>query len=325
MKEFLSCDWGTSSFRLRLVDVNGYQIIAEETNNQGIAATFALWEQSGKAEEERCSFYLDVVHKYIGKIENRIGRSLSGVQLIISGMASSTMGFIEIHYSQLPVGTDGTNIKTRSLPATPYFAHDVMVISGMRTDDDVVRGEETQLIGCIDPSGEKADDELFIFPGTHSKHIFVSNDQITGIKTYMTGEFFELLSQKSILRLSVDSNIGHVDPQTSVGFKMGLNDAIDESLLNAAFKVRTNSLLNKLSKDENCQYLSGVLIGTELKELKTSSVKKISLIGGSNLSDYYLCGLKELGFLSRTHEIDIVWVDGAVVRGQYKIYKKITK
>lgn len=325
MKEFLSCDWGTSSFRLRLVDVNGYQIVAEETNNQGIAVTFALWEQSSKAEEERSSFYLDIIHKYIREIENKMGRSLSGVQLIISGMASSTMGFIEIPYSQLPVGTDGTNIKTRLLSATPHFAHDMMVISGMRTDDDVVRGEETQLIGCIDPSGEKADDELFIFPGTHSKHIFVSNDQITGIKTYMTGEFFELLSQKSILRLSVEGDKGHVDPQTSASFKMGLNDAMDANLLNAAFKVRTNSLLNKLSKEENYHYLSGLLIGFELKELKTSPIKKISLIGGSNLSDYYLCGLKELELLPKTREINTAWADGAVVRGQYKIYKTITQ
>jgi 2-dehydro-3-deoxygalactonokinase len=321
MKQFLSCDWGTSSFRLRLVDVNGYQILAEETDNNGIAATFTLWKQSGQPEEERRSFYLGIINKYIEKIESKISSSLSGVQLIISGMASSTMGFIDIPYSQLPVGTDGTNIKTRSISADRYFAHDVMVISGVRSDDDVVRGEETQLIGCIDPSHGKNDDELFIFPGTHSKHIFVSNDHIAGIKTYMTGEFFELLSQKSILRLSVENNYEQANPQISSSFKMGVNDAIDANLLSAAFKVRTNSLLNKLSNRENYNYLSGLLIATELKDLKISSIKKISLLGGSNLGEYYWSALEELGFSSKMRAVDTTWADEAVVRGHYKIYK----
>jgi 2-dehydro-3-deoxygalactonokinase len=321
MKQFLSCDWGTSSFRLRLVDVNRFQILAEETDNNGIAATFALWKQSGQPEEERCSFYLGVINKYIEKIESKISSSLSGVQLIISGMASSTIGFIDIPYSQLPVGTDGANIKTRSIPADRHFAHDVMVISGVRSDDDVVRGEETQLIGCIDPSHGKIDDELFIFPGTHSKHIFVSNDQITGIRTYMTGEFFELLSQKSILRLSVENNYEQADPQTSGSFKMGVNDAIDTNLLNAAFKVRTNSLLSKLSNRENYNYLSGLLIATELKDLKNSGIRKINLLGGSNLGKYYRCALEELGLSSKMRVVNANWADEAVVRGHYKIYK----
>lgn len=323
MKEFLSCDWGTSSFRLRLVDVSGFQILAEETDSNGIAATFALWKQSDRPEEERIPFYLDIINKYIVKIESKTGRSLSGMQVIISGMASSTMGFVDIPYSELPVGINGANIRTHSIPADRHFEHDVMVISGMRSDDDVVRGEETQLIGCIEWLNGQVDDELFIFPGTHSKHISVSNNQITDIKTYMTGEFFELLSQKSVLRLSVENNYGEDNTQTSNSFKLGVNDAIAANLLNVAFKVRTNSLLNKLSKEENYNYLSGLLIGTELKELKTSLVKKITLVGGSHLGEYYKCALEELGLLSRMREINVTWTDEAVVRGQYKIYKTV--
>jgi 2-dehydro-3-deoxygalactonokinase len=323
MKQFLSCDWGTSSFRLRLIDVSGFQILAEETDNIGIAATYALWKQSGQPEEECRSFYLDVINKYIEKIESKISSSLSGVQLIISGMASSTMGFVDIPYSELPVGTDGMNIKTSVISSDGNFAHDVMVISGLKSDDDVVRGEETQLIGCIDSLQGEIDDELFIFPGTHSKHIFISNDQIVSIKTYMTGEFFELLSQKSILRLSVENNDEQADLQDLDSFKMGVTDAIDANLLNAAFKVRTNNLFNKLSNRENYNYLSGLLIGTELKELNASAIKKISLVGGSNLGEYYRCALEELGLLSRMQQVNATRVDEAVVRGQYKIYKTI--
>lgn len=321
MNRFLSCDWGTSSFRLRLVDANGYQILAEETANNGIAATFALWKQSKKPEEERPSFYLDVINKYIEKIEGKINSPLSGVQLIISGMASSSIGFIDIPYSPLPVGTDGTSIKTMSVPASLHFPHDTLVISGIRSDDDVARGEETQLVGCIDSLNGDIDNEVFIFPGTHSKHLFVSKNQITGIKTYMTCEFFELLSQKSILRLSVENAHEQIDPENFNGFKMGVNDAIDTNLLNLAFKVRTNSLLNKLPARENFNYLSGLLIATELKDLDTSGLKKINLLAGSNLGERYLCALEELGLSSKTQTLNTAGADEAVVRGHYKIYK----
>jgi 2-dehydro-3-deoxygalactonokinase len=324
MKQFLSCDWGTSSFRLKLVDIDAYQILAQEADNNGIAATFALWKESGRPEDERLSFYLGVLNKYIGKIESKTNISLSGMPLIISGMASSTIGFVDVPYSLLPVGIDGKNIKTHFIPADQYFAHDVLVISGVRSDDDVVRGEETQLIGCVDQRHENIEDELFIFPGTHSKHLLVSNNQIVGIKTYMTGEFFELLSQKSILRLSVEKGLEQSDLQPSVGFKMGVNDAINANLLNVAFKVRTNSLLNKLSNIENYNYLSGLLIGSELKDLRNIVIKKISLIGDSNLVAYYQRALDELELSSKLKTVDTAQADEAIVRGHYKIYKTIS-
>ncbi len=70
-----------------------------------------------------------------------------------------------------------------------------------------MRGEETQLIGCL-KSGKQ--DGFFIFPGTHSKHVEVEDGMVKDFKTYMTGEFFELLSQKSILLNSVEENTGEL-------------------------------------------------------------------------------------------------------------------
>lgn len=325
MNLFLSCDWGTSTFRLRLADAGGYQILAEETADNGIAATFALWKQSEMPEERRLSFYLDVIKKHIEHIESRINSPLNGVPLIISGMASSTLGFINLPYSQLPVGIDGMNIQTFAIPASQYFPHGTLVISGVRSNDDAARGEDTQLIGCIDTSHEAIDDEVFIFPGTHSKHFFVSKNQIVDIKTYMTGEFFELLSQKSILRLSVENDHTPINPANLSSFKMGVHDAIDASLLNVAFKIRTNSLFNKLSGKENFHYLSGLLIATELKDLKADGLKKISLLAGSNLSEYYQYALEELRLATKIAIVNVARADAAVVRGHYKIYQTTTR
>src|ERR1700688_388126 len=100
MEHFLSCDWGTSSFRIRLVDAKNGNVIIEEISNQGIAGTSNVWCNSGDlSEEKKVSFYLNVIQQHIKKIEEKISHSLDGVKVIISGMASSSIGFIDIPYS----------------------------------------------------------------------------------------------------------------------------------------------------------------------------------------------------------------------------------
>jgi len=316
MEDFLSCDWGTSTFRLRLVAVDSLNIVAEEVSGEGIASTFAAWQDH--TDQNRQTFYLAVIKKYIAKIESKLQRSLKSVQVIISGMASSTIGFIDVPYSDIPLAVSGENIKTASIAPAPDFEHDVLVISGVKTDDDVMRGEETQLIGCIEPNRGVITDELFIFPGTHSKHIRVVNNLVTGFKTYMTGEFFDLLSTKSILRTSVEKSAGgetHVD---AASFKEGVWAAINGNLLNAAFSVRTNNLFDKLTKEENFSYLSGLLIATELKDIDRT-LTKITLVCGPGLGAHYLLALDELGFSSISSIYETGQAYDIVVRGHYKI------
>src|SRR6201996_8091044 len=141
MNRFLSCDWGTSSFRLRLVDTGNFKVLAEETSGDGIAATYALWQMNGQPEEKRISFYLEVLNMHIRSLENKSGTSLKGIPVLISGMASSTIGFIEIPYTTLPVNVKSANINTVNIPAGKHFEHDVLIISGITANDDVIRGE----------------------------------------------------------------------------------------------------------------------------------------------------------------------------------------
>lgn len=322
MNKFLSCDWGTSSLRLRLVDVNSFKVIAEEASQEGISSTFALWQLNNQPEEKRIDFYLEVLKTHIASIEIKTGYSLNGIPVIISGMASSTIGFIDIAYTELPVNVQDANILTATIPSHDYFNHDVLVISGIRSDDDVIRGEETQLIGCIDLKADKINDELFLFPGTHSKHIHVQNNQMVDIKTYMTGEFFELLSQKSILKNSVEAGDDPSSPTYMANFEKGIAEGINSNLLNAAFRVRTNNLFGKLSKKENFAYLSGMLIAAELKHLPGIGLKKINLICNDKLSSLYQYTLTQLGLSAIVENLNSGKADEAVIRGQYKIYKR---
>src|SRR5258708_30558283 len=121
-------------------------------------------------------------------------------------MASSNIGMNELRYKEIPFNVNEPGLVIKKMEAADEFKHSIVLISGVKTIDDAMRGEEKQLAGCVDENAEG--EQLFIFPGTHSKHVRVKDQFITGIKTYMTGEFFELLSKKSILSSSVERGKG---------------------------------------------------------------------------------------------------------------------
>jgi len=316
MNYFLSCDWGTTSLRIRLADTLSGEIIAEEISAEGIASTFNLWQQNGGLNSERVDFYLDILNHHIKNLEDKTSRSLSGVQVVISGMASSAIGIIEIPYAHAPVPVDGSGLETVIIPAHDRFKHDVVIISGVRTSDDVMRGEETQLIGCI-AAAQQVKNEVYIFPGTHSKHIQVRDNRVTGIKTYMTGELFDLLSNQSILKNNVEAGAD----LSLDSFKQGLKEAASADLLHSIFKVRTNHLFNIYNKADNYSYLSGLLIGAELNGLASIATDTISLVCGHGLSSYYQMALAELFSSKNVQIVPAAQADAASVMAQIKITK----
>lgn len=319
MGRFLSCDWGTSSFRLRLVEAETLDILAEQTSNQGIAPTFSLWQQSGEqGPAARASFYLSYVQQFIDQIENRLSLPLQGSPVIFSGMASSSIGMKELSYGAIPFFTDGRDIPVVLLGPTEEFPHPACLISGIRSENDVMRGEETQLIGVVSQLEEMKGEQLFIFPGTHSKHIRVKNQQAVYFKTYMTGEFFELLSKKSILSSSLE---GNKSMENWDSFRRGVHMALDSNLLNSSFMVRTQNLFGTLTKAQNQDFLSGLLIGTELKELLQQDFAQINLCCNSHLKPPYEAALLQLG-IREVHVFSGEETDRAVIRGQFQIYNQ---
>jgi 2-dehydro-3-deoxygalactonokinase len=318
ISRFISCDWGTSTLRLRLVDSTTATILAETTSEQGVAIVFERWKekegekQSGK-QEERIAFYRLVLSDQIVILGGQAGRDLAGIPVIISGMASSNIGMLELPYKQAPFDLNVKELSVKLDVAPLGFDHPVMLVSGARTTKDVVRGEEAQLTGCINDS-EKGR-RLFIFPGTHSKHVLVENGQLTDIRTYMTGEFFGLLSKNSILANSVRKSLFRPE-QYQKQFEAGVLDGLKTSLLHTAFWVRTNDLFNKLSKEENYHYLNGLVIGAELKELMNENLP-ITIVASKPMLSYYGLALEKLGMLL----VDKLDASKAVVAGHSKIYE----
>ncbi len=318
-RRFLSCDWGTSAFRLRLIDAETREVIAASCSDRGIAATFAEWQAAGANPENRWDHFSRVIGQHLAEVSGRSGRSLAGIPLVISGMASSSIGMRELPYRELPFAIDGSELNAERVAARDDFPHPIVIISGARSRDDVMRGEETQLVGaCANRAGFRdppARNRLFIFPGTHSKHVEVRGAEAVGFQTYMTGEFFDLLSRKSVLASSVEAMSDLGVPENLQDFEAGVQAGAKGNLLHACFRVRTRALLDKAAPSENYHYLSGLLIGAEVREVAARDTA-IALVGGGPLLTAYGEAFRVLGIRSPLTVQDI---DDCLIAGQLTI------
>src|SRR5690606_3822078 len=97
---------------------------------------------------------------------------------------------------------DGSSLRHEMIRCSEKFDHNVLLLSGVCSEDDVMRGEEVQLLGLLQQQTRDSK-ALFILPGTHSKHIHVKGNHIAFFKTYITGEMFQVLSTYSLLKNSL--------------------------------------------------------------------------------------------------------------------------
>lgn len=307
---FISCDWGTSNFRLRLVDYATLKVLSEHTSDKGIKkCNVAYLEQNEWSREEYFINYL------LGEINNS-GMNTSGNELIVaSGMLSSSIGLREMDYVSIPVSFNGRELSSQMM-ALRGTSH-LILVSGIRTDSDVLRGEETQAIGLsyyLPPYGKG----VLLLPGTHSKHLFFDGGRFLNFQTYMTGELFDLFCRHSILEPALKSVEWTGRFETI--FLDGVKTGIKKGLMSSLFSVRAKHLIYRNSREENYYYLSGLLIGAELSILQKHS-EIIYLAASGVMHQLYRTALESFLPLERIVCFAPGLVDEAVLIGQKKILK----
>ena len=321
----ISCDWGTSEFRLRLINLKEEAVINEIISPNGVQSIHNRWTaDSEKISKKEC--YLQFL---LVQIEILLADQLKenkNIPILISGMASSSIGIEELPYAKIPFDLNGKNAVSKFMKKNAEFPYDLLLISGVRTTNDVMRGEETQLIGIAELKElmQLNEEAICIFPGTHSKHIKISKGNIVDFKTYLTGEMFELLSTKSVLKgaVSKEDNQKVMDKLNLQSFYNGLNASQNNAnLLNKLFSVRTNALFSLLSSQENYFYLSGLLIGSEIKSLHQEMPCTIVLCSGNSLFQLYRLAIEKLSFDAKTIYIEPAMMDKAAFWGQIKIFQ----
>jgi 2-dehydro-3-deoxygalactonokinase len=282
-------------------------VLARVSTSDGIADTYENWKKSGLDEYRRVFFYLSVIDDKIKELEQRSTSSLNELPVIISGMASSSIGMMELPYANVPFSIHGSDLTTKKIPPSDDFRHPIVLVSGIKSSTDIMRGEETQVLGC-DIRG--TEERVFILPGTHSKHAVVEHQSIASIQTFMTGELLSLLSNKSILAHSVKEH----DDVVESAFNEGVTKGLKSNFLQECFAVRANHLFGRKSTQENYDFLKGVLIGTELRDLSKEK-RRFTIVGTESMNRDYTAALK----LLEVNEIETMDSELAAIRGHYRI------
>lgn len=325
MKDLMfSCDWGTSAFRLKLVNLRTGLCIGALSATDGIKDLFNRWRSQYELTGiHQKNFFLGILQQHINTIEKQVQVPVDNVPVILSGMIGSSLGLMELPYGSLPFLLTGENAFVHSVTATDICRHPCLIISGLATQQDVMRGEETQLIGLANQKQElfSGSGVVCILPGTHSKHVNIVNGAIIDFRTFMTGELFHTLGTHTVLKHSVNTKGYGNEKRFETAFRKGVEQVAEGSLLNQLFTVRTNDLLGCIPKDENLFYLSGLLIGNELLELINGNQMNICLCSSNNVFHWYLRCLDIMGLLPVTTVIDPTEFNESSTRGHLRIFE----
>ncbi len=276
---FVSCDWGTTNFRLRLA---GLEAGPEVRTDEGAARLAA-------AGADRAEAFRSVIRRGLAELG-----APPDWPVVISGMASSSIGWRELPYAGLPFALDGSNAVTERVDGRH------LLVSGICGGSEMLRGEETQALGLAALLGpELPANATLVLPGTHSKHLTLGAGAVTAIRTFMTGELFDLLTRHSVLRHSTAPG-GGLD---SVALAEGVAESQRQPLAAALFRVRTRQVLDRCPPAANTSFLSGLLIGAELAALASSSAPLIIAAGG-DLCPAYAAAAAVLGMGDRVRAVD---------------------
>ena len=281
MQRLIAIDWGTSSLRGALIE-NG-SVAEERTFARGI-----LTVEPGS---------------FPSVFESCFGDWMTPDTLcLIAGMAGSQQGWLEAPYCPCPAGFDAVAAQLAWLDPGR-----IAIVPGLSIETggipDVMRGEETQIFGALQLLN--LNDARLVLPGTHSKWVTVANRQITHFSTWMTGEFYALLRQHSILARTLPAA---EPPHDAAAFEQGVTVALrGEGLLHTAFSTRTLALFQRMAADALPSYLSGLVIGEELRGQRLQRGDTVIVMGAEALAARYEQALRLLGVSCRQVGSQATW------------------
>jgi 2-dehydro-3-deoxygalactonokinase len=289
----IALDWGTSSLRAYLLD------------------------SSGAARESRC-WPWGIQHTPAGDFATAFRTAVGDwrerwpdVPAMAAGMIGSRQGWREVPYVDCPADLAGIAAGLLAFDTGCGTLHLVPGVMQRGALPNVLRGEETQVVGALALEPALADHSLLVLPGTHSKWVNICRGRIERFATYMTGELFAVLREHSILgRPARESGPAAGEPIHEEAFRRGLRIAREsgsEGVASRLFTTRSLFLAGDLPAAQTLDYLSGLLIGEELRSvvagLGGAACPPLVLIGEAALCGRYAEALKECG-IDRLHILE---------------------
>lgn len=261
----IGIDWGTTNRRAWLFDGGG-GVIAARRDENGI----------GKQDAPSFAQGLDLLLK-----------DWPRPPTLMAGMIGSRNGWLEAPYLQCPAGL--AEIAAALVPVGDRA--DLAIVPGLSLvagHGDVMRGEETQLVGLAGGGPS-----LAVLPGTHSKWALIAGDRVSSFRTFPTGELFAAILDHTVVGVLADSH-----EVTADGFDRGLARAGEGQLFLAnLFAARADILLGLSSPRDCAGYLSGLLVGAEVREGLTlfGPEERVVVVGSDRLAHWYSRALEQAG------------------------------
>jgi 2-dehydro-3-deoxygalactonokinase len=260
-------DWGTTHRRGYALATDG-RCMAEHADTDGMLAARGRFEAS------------------LETLLQALNASGPQVRVLMSGMVGSAHGWVQAPYL-------GPEVRLRELGhhllRVPGTARRMDIVPGIALKTasavDVMRGEETQLLGAALLGHE---DGWFLLPGTHSKWVRMAEGRVADFATFMTGELFDLLGRHGTLAAAAGAEHAGADVHHPEAFGQGLRAGADVALSHALFGCRARVVTGALPPEQARSYLSGLLIGAEWHELRRRGAghlpATVTVIGAPHLA-----------------------------------------
>ncbi|MDG6896091.1 2-dehydro-3-deoxygalactonokinase [Volucribacter amazonae] len=291
----ITVDWGTSSFRANLVTSEG-KVIETIANNQGITQINQSFKQ--------------VLQQNLGQLTGY----QANIPIIMSGMIGSKNGWYEVPYVSLPCNSQTLAQGIVKLNEPEIEIYIIAGVAKTGKDTDVLRGEETEIIGAI--TSLNLIDTTMIIPGTHSKVVKIEQGLLTDFKTFLTGEMFSALCQATILG-SFGSKVSETSPWFYQGVELAYQTQHAGDLLNIIFQARSQVLIAKLPPQEAASFLSGMLIGAEIGA-SNYAYPDIWILGNGKLPQLYQQALAHLNYRSQIVPNNAASLGALTIFNQYQ-------
>lgn len=287
---YIAGDWGSSHLRLWLVDqatgmvhdhCTGPGISLFTDGSADIAATFFQLTESWRKQ-----FFVQ--------------------QALLCGVVGSNIGWLTTDYISCPISLLNDRLAPKKVPQSNDQKINIQLVPGLKClrenhIPDSMRGEETQLIGALltDPALSQGE-QLVCLPGTHSKWVWLNQGSVGEFITGLSGELFAVLEQHSVLLSQLDvPDYNHCPDHFALGIE---RTETGSNLIQLLFETRSRQLSGQLSASAARAFLSGLIIGSDIRGIMQRSNtqhSEVAFIGKPELCNHYQSACQQLGYNGR--------------------------
>ncbi len=239
-------------------------------------------------------------------------------KILASGMITCEFGLVNLPHISVPAGIEELRASVYETVIPEISSVPITFIRGVKTvgslsETDMMRGEETELMGLLEYADQNA---LFVLPGSHSKLIETDeNGRIIRFSTTLTGEMIAALSENTILKDAVDLSVDTVDkPHLLEGYTYAKEHGINETL----FKVRILKNILGKTPEETYSFFLGAVLQAEIDAIEESCVETVVLGGKKQIRKAMEILLAENG-RKQIVSLSEAQVEASVFSGQVRI------